>query len=123
MGVAEQANQALEGQTRVIIGRIEDRCHVEIPASSPLIGWAVRHSGWTLTRFQEHASGHCSFFFIRGKEYKGEIVCFLECVLAKDPKLSQAKLEKRWIKVLWLGKTHNSDEHISIGRAPCRERG
>ncbi len=51
---------------------------------------------------------------LRGKDYRGIVVEFAECVLLKLAG-AQPKLASRWEKGIWLGK-RNSTTSISSGR-------
>ena len=79
--------------------------------------WAIRHAAWLRHRYAVHASGRTSYQLIKGRNYSGELVEFGECVWAKDPSpaTGKAKLETKWLKRPFLGKTESSDEAILAG--------
>ena len=101
----------VEGLLRTIILSVQHHYGVTFDPTHPILGWAVRHTGWILTRYAMKDNGMTPYRLLRGKDYRGIVVEFAECVLFKLAG-AQPKLAKRWEKGIWLGKRNSTDEHI-----------
>ena len=101
----------VEGLLRTIILSLQHHYSIVFHPTHPILGWAVRHTAWILTRYAVKENGLTPYRMLRGKDYNGVVVEFGECVLYKIPGL-QPKLATRWEKGLWLGKRNSTDEHI-----------
>jgi len=122
-GIEETINGLIEGDVLVICLRIHDMLDV-----TAALGWIIRHAGWLWIRFAVHIHGFTSYQSLRGRIDSGKIAEFGECVFACSPEaqvtpLKTARLEARWQKAVWFGKTDQSDEHIVVdkdGWRTCR---
>ena len=47
---------------------------VEFGPEHPVVVWAVRHSGFLITRFRVLEHGRSSYQIVRGKSYRGEML-------------------------------------------------
>ena len=101
----------VEGLLRTIILSVQHHYGVTFDPTHPILGWAVRHTGWILTRYAMKDNGMTPYRLLRGKDYRGIVVEFAECVLFKLAG-AQPKLARRWEKGIWLGKRNSTDEHI-----------
>jgi hypothetical protein len=117
-GIVENANGLVKGLLRTWISSLETHYGVELGAEHSIVHWAVRHCGWSLTRFSISDDGLTPFRKLRGREFGGAVAEFGETVLYHDP-TPGSKFAKKWLKGLWLGKMGTTDEHI-LGTASGR---
>ena len=91
----------------------------KVSGKNRLVAWMVRHCGWLLNRLQMKATGRTTYCSRMGREYRREIVEFAEQVLfhiseSSGPRATVGKLIPRWDLGVWIGKIHDSDEHILL---------
>ena len=101
----------VQGLLRTIVLSVRHHYGAILDPLHPILGWAVRHTGWILTRCAMKENGMTSYRLLRGKDHRGIVVECAECMLFKLPGL-QRKLASRWEKWVWLGKRNSTDEHI-----------
>lgn len=101
-GTVEGGNKIAEGQIRVL-------------GTHRMLPWVMRHSGFLVTKFNVKDTGHAAWYYIRGKEYAGELCELGENILYKIAGMTGNKLALRWERGLWLGKDFESDGHL-VGR-------
>ena len=77
-----------------------------------LLPWLVRFSGWLLTTFHTQPDGHSAFYKITGAEYGHAVVPFGETVMVREARPVDTKLNPRWKRGIWLGRTTTSNENI-----------
>lgn len=110
VGEVDGANDRLTAQVRTLMGVIEQRYGEKVSATGRLLPWAVRHSGFLITKFQKHSDGRTSHERLKKSAYRGELVQFGESVWYRKPGEPETKLDKRWDSGLFLGKVETSDE-------------
>eukprot|EP00972_Heterocapsa_arctica_P018302 2703188-Heterocapsa_arctica.AAC.1 len=69
------------------------------------------HAAWTHNRFQP-VQGVTPYKSVNGHDYRGEVYEFTDAIMARVAILPATKLDPRWVKGLWIGKTTDSDENI-----------
>ena len=99
VGHAEQANAALESQTRTILDRIHHMCGVEVDTKSAVMAWAIRHSGSLITRYRILSNGKTSYEMVKLKRYNGAICEFGEVVRWNFPGMAKNKAKGKWENV------------------------
>ena len=87
----------VEGLLRTVILSVQHHYNVTLDPDHPILGWAVRHTGWILTRYAMKDNGMTPYRLLRGKDYRGIVVEFAECVLFSLAG-AQPKLARRWKK-------------------------
>ena len=92
-------------------------------ATSPSIPFAVRYSGFVLSRFTVRHDGRTPFQYLLGSPYVSPLCMFGEWVFALIPDHEVAKLTNRCISCCWWGRDASSDEHLvgtKFGVLKCR---
>ena len=101
----------LGGKIRTWLASLNEKYKSEITVEHMIFPWLVRHSAWTVARYHVNQTRTTPYHVIAGAEYHGEIVPFVETVMAKLPKVKD-KQAPRWVKGTYCGKTTTSDEHL-----------
>ena len=82
LGLAEGGHTEVEGQFRALLQELEKGIGKKLPLDHVIISWIVRNTGWTLDKFQTHASdGLTTHRRQTGKEYLGEVYVVGEVVM------------------------------------------
>jgi hypothetical protein len=115
-GSVGRFHQAVQGQTRTFKSMIQREYKTELDLDHPIVAWLIRHSGWSITRFQKNVTGKTLFQKARGHECKDEVLIPGEVCEWKEPGEQRAKLELAWTPGVWLGRTTDSNEHL-VGTA------
>ena len=120
IGAVGRAQEAVEGQMRCLPLELETRLSIEVTPAMDVWPWLVRHAGWLLERY--HVKDRkTAFKDCFGKRYKWEVMKFAEAALfrvAVSPSgkirdgTRQGRADARCVRVVWLGKTTKSDEHL-----------
>ena len=97
-----------------MIAEYKDLTGIDIAKNRRLAAWLVRHIGWAYTRFQKRTDGNTPYYMMRGKDYKGFHEKFGSCVMIKQVDSDDQKLEPRWQKAVYVGKTEETDEHVGL---------
>ena len=113
LGACERFAQTVAGLARTWLA-VERDLGITVLAVSPIFGWLVRHVVFLYNMFQPHgALGETAYGQLQGRPYRSPMLPFGTPVLLRRPGvLEQGKLEERWIDGLWLGRRHDSDEHV-----------
>ena len=61
----------VEGLLRTIILSVQHHYGVTFEPTHPILGWAVRHTGWILTRYAMKDNGMTPYRLLRGKDDMG----------------------------------------------------
>ena len=78
--------------------------------------WMVMYSAWAINRFQTKPSGRTAYQELSGHAYQSEVLEFGSTCLARCSDITDLeKLDPRWTKGIWLGKSPSSDERIVAG--------
>ena len=111
-GGAERMVQTIMGLVRTITFSFESRASLKVPVASTLFPWIVRHSAWLWHRFAPHGPAkQSSYFRVHGGNYHGAIAEIFEVVMAREP-FTRSKMDPRFVRSMWLGKSELSDEHL-----------
>ena len=112
-GLAEQANQVIEGQVRTMIDALENKLGMKVDADWDVVPWLIMHSGLLINRFQVGSDGKTPHERLRGRKSKKELVEFGEQVhyLPLDAG-DDGKIDAKWSEGTWLGIKMESDEVI-----------
>ena len=115
IGSADRFGQSAVGLARSLCADFEKYWKIELTVDSPIVPWAIRHAAFLLNRFQPHrrAKGKTSYQNIYRQPYHGELQQFGRLVVGRLPDaLELPKLQPRWRRGIWLGKTVESDAHL-----------
>ena len=113
-GGAEQMVQIIMGGVRVWIMDLEKKTGIKLRIDHPVIPWLVRHVAWLEARFR-HSGVHkqSAYERIQGRPYKSALAIFGETLMARMPfPNAVSKLDPRFVKGIFLGKSESSDEFI-----------
>ena len=67
-GEVENAIQQVEGQIRTMKCQLEYHLKQEVPATSPVLPWLVRHAGATLSRYMKGQDGLTAYRRLKGHD-------------------------------------------------------
>ena len=110
-GSVESANGMLAGQIRTMWMALKAR-YPEIEPTHNIMPWLVRHAAWLVARYQvKTADKMTAYHMVCGQDYNRPICRFGEAVMGKTP-MTDNKLNRRWLKGIWLGKLERDDSHI-----------
>ena len=80
-GAAEQGVRLAQGYARTLLAGIAHALGVQdIPESSPVIPYAVRHGAWLYTKHVLGPDGNTAWEALKGKEYRAALAQFGEVV-------------------------------------------
>ena len=116
LGAAERFHQSMQGQLRAMKISLNRRYGILVNTFHPIIEWMVRYSTFLLNSFSIGSDGRTSFQRAYGHPYSSRLLEFGETAELKiqDKEVMDAKLETRWVKVIWVGRVLRSDEHIGV---------
>jgi hypothetical protein len=112
-GSVGSAQQTLFGQVRTLTLQIKNDYTLDIPVTSIVYPWLVKHAQWTINHFLQHADGKTSFERRWSRPYTHAVCRFLETVLFKK-NTKTAKGSPSWIEGLWVGRDTESNEHLIL---------
>jgi hypothetical protein len=96
--------------------RLEKIWGEELPATSPVVPWLIRHSAWLCNRFQPRggaAQGQTAFEALQGLRYTAPVLAWSVPVAARIPTALQlGKLADRWVPGAFLGKSALADDRL-----------
>ena len=123
VGAVERANGAIQAQLRAYYLDVLDRMKVRIIPGALLFPWMLRHSAWTVVRYQsDQKTKQTPYERTRGSRYESALVPFGEVVMAKiaDGDMFRAgKLDSTWVKAVWVGRVDKSNEHLLLTTKGC----
>ena len=106
IGAVERANGTVQAQLRAYYLDVLDRMKVRVIPGTLLFPWVLRHSVWTVVRYQvDQKTKRTPYERTRGCRYESALVPFGEVVMAKIAdcdKLRAGKLDSAWIKAVWV---------------------
>lgn len=115
LGGVENAHGRAAGVVRTLKRALEKRYHCVLQKRHPVMSWLVRHSGWTITRFQPRAAtGRTPYEELKGKAYVQPMIEFGEVVLFKAVGAEKDKLNPRYFKGVYVGRVDVSDENLIL---------
>ena len=96
---------------------------VRIIPGTQLFPWMLRHSVWTVVRYQsDQRTKQTPYERTRGCRYESALVPFGEVVMAKiadADKMRAGKLDSAWVKAVWVGRVDRSNEHLLLTTKGC----
>ena len=107
--IAERFVQTIRGIQKTLISQLEDHIEASVPEGHPLIQWAAMHAAWLYDRYHVRSTMKVTpYQSLRGRPYRGKLVCFGQTVYGLDPRAT--KFKPGWRKGAWIGKdTANMD--------------
>ena len=75
--------------------------------------WLVRHAAWLIARYHTRSRDDLTpSRMLNGADYNHPLATLGEIVLGKIPTMPKGKLQRRWLKGVWLGKLDRDDSHV-----------
>ena len=134
-GFVEAVHGHIQGLARCYQTQIETNTGVQLLAISRAISFAIRYTGFVITRFTVRPDGRTPFRYLLGTPYVSLLCMFGESAfpLIPDFEVRAAKLTNRWISGSWWRRDASSHEHLvgtkhgllkcrSVRRKPPREQ-
>ena len=119
----ERANGTIQALLRAYYLDVLDRMKVRIIPDTSLFPWMLRHSAWTVVRYQaDQRTKQTPYERTRGSRYESALVPFGEVVMAKiadGDKFRAGKLDSTWVKAVWVGRVDKSNEHLLLTAKGC----
>jgi hypothetical protein len=110
-GTAESMNGFAASQIRTLWLDVRQR-YPELDVSSNLTPWLVRHAAWLIARYHTRSrDGVTPYKLVTGGDYNHPVATLGEIVLGKVPS-PKGKIQRRWIKGVWLGKLDRDDSNV-----------
>ena len=123
IGAVERANGTVQAQLRAYFLDVQNRMQVRIIPGTLLFPWMLRHSIWTVVRYQsDQRTKQTPYERTRGCRYESALVPFGEVVMAKiadADKMRAGKLDSAWVKAVWVGRVDRSNEHLLMKTKGC----
>ena len=123
IGAVERANGTVQAQLRAYFLDVQNRMQVRIIPGTQLFPWMLRHSVWTVVRYQsDQRTKQTPYERTRGCRYESALVPFGEVVMAKiadADKMRAGKLDSAWVKAVWVGRVDRSNEHLLLTTKGC----
>ena len=123
IGAVERANGTVQAQLRAYFLDVQNRMQVRIIPGTLLFPWMLRHSVWTVVRYQsDQRTKQTPYERTRGCRYESALVPFGEVVMAKiadADKMRAGKLDSAWVKAVWVGRVDRSNEHLLLTTKGC----
>ena len=119
----ERANGTVQAQLRACHLDVQERMKVRVIPGTQLYPWMLRHSEWTVVRYQsDQRTKQTPYERTRGCRYESALVPFGEVVMAKIAdvaKMRAGKLGNAWVKAVWEGRVDKSKEHLLLTTKGC----
>ena len=113
----------MQAQLRAYFLDVQNRMKVRIIPGTLLFPWMLRHSVWTVVRYQsDQRTKQTPYERTRGCRYESALVPFGEVVMAKiadADKMRAGKLDSAWVKAVWVGRVDRSNEHLLLTTKGC----
>ena len=123
IGAVERANGTVQAQLRAYYLDVQERMKVRVIPGTQLFPWMLRHSVWTVVRYQsDQRTKQTPYGRTRGCRYESATVPFGEVVMATiadADKLRAGKLDSAWVKAVWVGRVDRSNEHLLLTTKGC----
>ena len=108
IGAVERANGTVQAQLRAYDLDVQERMKVRVIQRTQLFPWMLRHSVWTVVRYQsDQRTKQTPYERTRGCRYESALVPFGEVVMAKiadADKMRAGKLDSAWVKDVWVSR-------------------
>ena len=118
IGAVERANGTVQAQLRAYCLDVQERTKVRIIPGTQLFPRMLRHSVWTVVRYQSDQRTKQTPY----ERTRGCRVPFGEVVMAKiadADKMRAGKLDSAWVKAAWVGRVDRSNEHLLLTTKGC----
>ena len=110
-GAVESMSGFVASQIRALWLDVRKR-YPSLDVSSNLTPWLVRHAAWLIARFHVRGKdGLTPYRLTTGSDYSHPVAMLGEAVLGKVP-TPRGKMQRRWIKGIWLGKLDRDDSNV-----------
>ena len=110
-GAVESMNGFVASQIRALWLDVRKR-YPEVDVSHNITPWLVRHASWLIARFHVRSrDGMTPYRLVMGGDYKHPVAMLGEVVLGKVP-TPRGKMQRRWVKGIWLGKLDRNDTNV-----------
>ena len=118
-GFVEAVHGHIQGLARCYQTQIETNTGVQLSTISPAIPFAIRYTGFVLSRFTVRPDGRTPFQYLLGTPYVSPLCMFGESVFAliPDHEVRAAKLTNRWISGCWWGRDASRQTNTWWGRS------
>ena len=80
----------------------------------PIVGWAIRHASWILTRYLRHADGKTSYERRWQRPYASPLCIFGETVMYAEQTKVLPKHAIRFNSGIWVGRCTISNAHLVV---------
>ena len=95
-------------QQRTLVERSPVESHATMGASGTL-GEMLRED---LCRCHVRADGRTPYEFLRNNSYRADLLVLAKSSGVPRSRLLRGKFEVKWLELVWLGKTENTEEHL-----------
>ena len=122
IGAVERANGTVQAQLRAYYLDGQERMTVRITLGAQLFPWMLRHSVWTVVRYQSDQRMKQTPYERRGCRYESALVPFGEVVMAKiagADRMRAGKLDSAGVKAVWVVRVDRSNEHLLLTTKRC----
>ena len=127
IGAVERANGTVQAQLRAQLRAyfldVQNRMQVRIIPGTLLFTWMLRHSVWTVVRYQsDQRTKQTPYERTRGCRYESALLPLGEVVMAKiadADKMRAGNLDSAWVKAVWVGRVDRSNEHLLLTTRGC----
>ena len=115
LGHTERFIQTLWAQLRTLRTQMGDKySKLQIPTTHPIVGWAIRHASWILTRYLLHADGKTSYERCWERPYASPLCIFGETVMYAEQAKVLPKHAIRFNSGNWVGRCTISNAHLVV---------
>ena len=87
---------------------------LQITTTHPIVGWAIRHASWILTRYLRHADGKTSYERRWQRPYASPLCIFGETVMYAEQTKVLPKHATRFNSGIWVGRCTISNAHLVV---------
>ena len=115
LGHTERFIQTLWAQLRTLRTQMGDKySKLQIPTTHLIVGWAIRHASWILTRYLRHADGKTSYERRWQRPYASSLCIFDETVMYAEQTKVLPKHAIRFNSGIWVGRCTISNAHLVV---------
>ena len=115
LGHTERFIQPLWAQLRTLRTQMGDKCSkLQITTTHPIVGWAIRHASWILTRYLRHADGKISYDLRWQRPHAFPLCIFGETVMYAEQMMVLPKHVTRFNSGIWVGRCTISNTHLVV---------
>ena len=112
IGAVERTNGTVQAQLRAYYLDVQDRMKVRIIPGTQLFPWMLRHSVWTIVRYQSDQR-------TKQTPYERKRGCQYESAFADADKMRAGKLDSAWVNAVWVGRVDRSNEQQLLTTKGC----